>query len=79
MICHVKHDKRFDGTQGNEWGHTHREVDIKIGGTIGYALVVRVIEVVAEGFVLGSKSTRSRGASSGGKVMEDIRMSVFFA
>jgi hypothetical protein len=77
VICHVKHDKRFDGTQGNEWGHTHREVDIKIGGTIGYAPIVHVVEVVTEGFVLGSKSTRSRRASSGGKVTEGIRMSAF--
>lgn len=36
LTCHVKHDKKFKGTEGKEWGHSHHEVDIKIGGTIGY-------------------------------------------
>jgi hypothetical protein len=36
VICHTKHRTNFAGTQGREWGHNHEEVDIKVGGTIGY-------------------------------------------
>ncbi|KAF5352864.1 hypothetical protein D9756_006328 [Leucocoprinus leucothites] len=37
-ICHVKHDEHFDGDRGKDWGHSHHEVDIQIGGTIGYEI-----------------------------------------
>ncbi|KAJ3524998.1 hypothetical protein NMY22_g10761 [Coprinellus aureogranulatus] len=36
VICHTDHSTHFDGKQGKEWGHFHREYDIQIGGTIGY-------------------------------------------
>ncbi|KAF9445742.1 hypothetical protein P691DRAFT_675036 [Macrolepiota fuliginosa MF-IS2] len=38
VICHVKHTTNFAGTQGKDWGHSHHEVDIQIGGTIGYEI-----------------------------------------
>ncbi|KAJ3511734.1 hypothetical protein NMY22_g15557 [Coprinellus aureogranulatus] len=36
VICHTDHSTHFDGEQGKDWDHFHREYDIKIGGTIGY-------------------------------------------
>ncbi|KAF9445743.1 hypothetical protein P691DRAFT_805237 [Macrolepiota fuliginosa MF-IS2] len=38
VICHVKHTTDFAGVNGRDWGHSHHEVDIKIGGTIGYEI-----------------------------------------
>ncbi|KAF8079373.1 hypothetical protein FPV67DRAFT_115230 [Lyophyllum atratum] len=38
IMCHTKHTTAFDGKQGVDWGHTHQEFDIKIGGTIGYEI-----------------------------------------
>lgn len=40
IVVHVKHTTKFDGTKGVDWGHKHHELDIQIGGTIGYGLTV---------------------------------------
>ncbi|KAF9465411.1 hypothetical protein BDZ94DRAFT_1234573 [Collybia nuda] len=38
VICHTKHKTAFDGTRGKDWGHSHQEFDVKIGGTVGYEI-----------------------------------------
>lgn len=38
VICHTKHDKKFDGKEGPDWSHQHREFDVQVGGTIGYEI-----------------------------------------
>ncbi|TFK35931.1 hypothetical protein BDQ12DRAFT_737235 [Crucibulum laeve] len=38
VVCHTKHDKKFDGKEGVDWGHKHQEFDVKIGGTVGYEI-----------------------------------------
>ncbi|RDB16393.1 hypothetical protein Hypma_002711 [Hypsizygus marmoreus] len=38
VICHVKHSTAFDGEKGTDWGHSHQEFDIKVGGTVGYEI-----------------------------------------
>lgn len=38
VICHTKHKTAFDGKQGTDWGHSHQEFDIKVGGTVGYEI-----------------------------------------
>ncbi|KAF4600354.1 hypothetical protein AB1N83_006360 [Pleurotus pulmonarius] len=38
IVCHTKHDYKWDGKQGTDWAHKHQEFDIKIGGTIGYEI-----------------------------------------
>ncbi|KAF8070714.1 hypothetical protein FPV67DRAFT_1038537 [Lyophyllum atratum] len=36
VVCHTKHRTKWKGTKGVDWGHDHKEFDVKIGGTIGY-------------------------------------------
>ncbi|KAF9494464.1 hypothetical protein BDN71DRAFT_1393079 [Pleurotus eryngii] len=38
IVCHTKHDYKWDGKRGVDWAHKHQEFDIKIGGTIGYEI-----------------------------------------
>ena len=38
VACHTKHEAKFDGEQGKDWIHQHFEVDISLGGTVGYEL-----------------------------------------
>ncbi|RDB14946.1 hypothetical protein Hypma_016156 [Hypsizygus marmoreus] len=38
VICHTKHTTAFDGVSGKDWGHSHQEFDVKIGGTVGYEI-----------------------------------------
>jgi hypothetical protein len=38
VACHTDHEAKFDGEQGKDWIHEHFEVDISLGGTIGYEL-----------------------------------------
>ncbi|KIY72583.1 hypothetical protein CYLTODRAFT_343826, partial [Cylindrobasidium torrendii FP15055 ss-10] len=40
VVCHTKHEYHWDGVQGVDWYHEHFEVDIAIGGTIGYEVYV---------------------------------------
>ncbi|KIY61616.1 hypothetical protein CYLTODRAFT_362612, partial [Cylindrobasidium torrendii FP15055 ss-10] len=40
VVCHTDHEAKFDGVQGTDWYHEHFEVDIQIGGTIGYEVYV---------------------------------------
>ena len=47
MICHVKHRINFAGTQGIDWMHDHEELDIKVGGTVGYVLGPVLGEVIS--------------------------------
>ncbi|KAF9004322.1 hypothetical protein BDQ17DRAFT_1408824 [Cyathus striatus] len=37
-VCHTKHETKFDGVRGKDWGHLHEEFDVKIGGTVGYEI-----------------------------------------
>ncbi|KAJ8692726.1 hypothetical protein PTI98_010013 [Pleurotus ostreatus] len=36
IVCHTKHDYKWDGQRGVDWDHRHQEFDVKIGGTIGF-------------------------------------------
>jgi hypothetical protein len=36
VACHTDHEAKFDGVQGVDWHHEHFEIDIALGGTIGY-------------------------------------------
>ncbi|KAF9496840.1 hypothetical protein BDN71DRAFT_690673 [Pleurotus eryngii] len=38
ILCHTKHDYKWDGQRGVDWDHRHQEFDVKIGGTIGYEI-----------------------------------------
>ncbi|KIY63015.1 hypothetical protein CYLTODRAFT_382885 [Cylindrobasidium torrendii FP15055 ss-10] len=40
VVCHTDHEAHWDGVQGVDWYHEHFEVDIQIGGTIGYEVYV---------------------------------------
>ncbi|KAK0542351.1 hypothetical protein OC845_006662, partial [Tilletia horrida] len=40
VVIHTGHDYTWDGVQGSDWGHSHYELDVQIGGTIGYELYV---------------------------------------
>jgi hypothetical protein len=36
VACHTGHEAKFDGVQGVDWFRQHFEIDIQLGGTIGY-------------------------------------------
>lgn len=38
VICHTDHSAKFNGEQGKDWDHLHKEYDISIGGTVGYEI-----------------------------------------
>ncbi|KAF9022760.1 hypothetical protein BDZ89DRAFT_1137158 [Hymenopellis radicata] len=38
VIVHTAHMVAFDGVEGVDWGHRHQELDIQIGGTIGFEI-----------------------------------------
>ncbi|EDR16023.1 uncharacterized protein LACBIDRAFT_301642 [Laccaria bicolor S238N-H82] len=38
VICDSDHTTAFDGTEGVDWGHSHHELDISLGRTVGYEL-----------------------------------------
>ncbi|KAF9456297.1 hypothetical protein BDZ94DRAFT_1327079 [Collybia nuda] len=38
VVCHVEHASQWDGIRGQDWDHRHEEVDIVVGGTIGYEI-----------------------------------------
>ncbi|KAF9458891.1 hypothetical protein BDZ94DRAFT_1312867 [Collybia nuda] len=38
VVCHTEHKTAFDGAEGKDWGHSHQEVDVQIGGTIGFEI-----------------------------------------
>ncbi|EJD44584.1 hypothetical protein AURDEDRAFT_114304, partial [Auricularia subglabra TFB-10046 SS5] len=40
VVCHTDHEAHFDGQEGVDWAHTHFEIDIQLGGTIGYEVYV---------------------------------------
>lgn len=44
VVCHTKHTKAFDGKEGTDWGHSHQEFDVKVGGTIGFVHIDRFLE-----------------------------------
>jgi len=35
VLCHTKHKTDFKGKQGVDWGHTHQELSVSFGKTIG--------------------------------------------
>ncbi|EJD48393.1 hypothetical protein AURDEDRAFT_136092 [Auricularia subglabra TFB-10046 SS5] len=40
VVCHTDHEADFDGEEDVDWAHTHFEIDISLGGTIGYEVYV---------------------------------------
>ncbi|KAF9497843.1 hypothetical protein BDN71DRAFT_535967 [Pleurotus eryngii] len=38
VVCHTKHETKFNGKKGKDWDHRHQEFDIKLGGTVGYEI-----------------------------------------
>ena len=42
VICHSAYSTDFDGVEGTDWGHTHHELGISFGRTIGSVLVLLV-------------------------------------
>ncbi|KAF8997744.1 hypothetical protein BDQ17DRAFT_1362942 [Cyathus striatus] len=38
VVCHTDHEKKFDGKEGVDWGHSHQEFKARVGGTIGYEI-----------------------------------------
>ncbi|KAK0532340.1 hypothetical protein OC835_003361 [Tilletia horrida] len=40
VVIHTGHDYAWDGAQGTDWNHWHYELDIQIGGTVGYEMYV---------------------------------------
>ncbi|CEH17454.1 hypothetical protein CBOM_03495 [Ceraceosorus bombacis] len=38
LASHVEMDNKFGGVEKQDWAHDHFEVDIKVGGTIGFEL-----------------------------------------
>ncbi|KAG6920223.1 hypothetical protein DXG01_004992 [Tephrocybe rancida] len=36
IAIHTKHRTNFKGVRGTDWDHSHKEFDVKVGGTIGY-------------------------------------------
>ncbi|KAF4571192.1 hypothetical protein EYR36_008521 [Pleurotus pulmonarius] len=38
VVCHTKHETKFDGEKGKDWDHRHQEFDVKLGGTIGFEI-----------------------------------------
>ncbi|KAF9558824.1 hypothetical protein CPC08DRAFT_763681 [Agrocybe pediades] len=38
VVCHTAHNYNFKGTQGKDWGHSHQELPISLGHTIGYEI-----------------------------------------
>jgi len=36
VICHSPYTTAFDGVEGTDWGHTHHELGISFGRSIGY-------------------------------------------
>ncbi|KAL9933972.1 hypothetical protein V8E36_007054 [Tilletia maclaganii] len=40
VVIHTGHDYTWNGDQGNAWDHWHYELDVSIGGTIGYEMYV---------------------------------------
>ena len=35
VLCHTKHKTDFKGKRGVDWGHTHQELSVSFGKTIG--------------------------------------------
>ena len=40
VACHTDHDAKFDGVESTDWFHDHFEIDVELGGTIGYEVCV---------------------------------------
>ncbi|CAD6978281.1 unnamed protein product, partial [Tilletia controversa] len=38
VVIHTGHDYAWNGAQGDAWQHWHYELDVQIGGTIGYEM-----------------------------------------
>ncbi|CAD6888583.1 unnamed protein product, partial [Tilletia caries] len=38
VVIHTEHDYTWNGAQGDAWEHWHYELDVQIGGTIGYEM-----------------------------------------
>jgi hypothetical protein len=47
VACHTKHEAKFDGVQNVDWFHQHFEIDIQLGGTIGYEVRSLRLSVVS--------------------------------
>jgi hypothetical protein len=40
VACHTGHEAKFDGVKDVDWFHQHFEIDIQLGGTIGYEVSI---------------------------------------
>ncbi|KAF8875939.1 hypothetical protein BD779DRAFT_1449774 [Infundibulicybe gibba] len=40
VVCHGNHTFKWDGVEGRDWLHQHKEFDIKAGGTVGYEMYI---------------------------------------
>ncbi|KAF8875924.1 hypothetical protein BD779DRAFT_184591 [Infundibulicybe gibba] len=40
IVCHGPHDFKWNGAEGKDWLHQHKEFDIKAGGTVGYEMYI---------------------------------------
>jgi len=38
VLCHTKHKTSFKGKQGVDWGHSHQELHVSFGKTVGYEI-----------------------------------------
>ncbi|KAF5354342.1 hypothetical protein D9756_007326 [Leucocoprinus leucothites] len=38
VACHVDSEQDFDGEEGKDWGHQHKEFDLESSGTVGYEI-----------------------------------------
>jgi len=38
VVCHVKHKYNFKGARGKDWGHSHQELKVSFGKTVGYEI-----------------------------------------
>jgi len=38
VLCHTKHRTDFKGQRGVDWGHSHQELPVSFGRTIGYEI-----------------------------------------
>ncbi|KAF4612172.1 hypothetical protein D9613_003997 [Agrocybe pediades] len=38
VVCHTAHNYNFKGQRGKDWGHSHQEIPVSFGKTVGYEI-----------------------------------------
>ncbi|KAF4612171.1 hypothetical protein D9613_003998 [Agrocybe pediades] len=38
VVCHTAHNYNFKGQKGKDWGHSHQEIPVSFGKTVGYEI-----------------------------------------